>query len=52
MFYDKLEKSAVFLHKFLSGDQLDERTRIFLLQDPISDGGTWSMFCHSPMGEH
>ena len=45
MFYDKLEKAAVFLHRFLD-KKLDERTKIYLLDEPISDGGTWSMFCH------
>jgi bleomycin hydrolase len=44
MYYDKLEKSAVFLTRFLQ--EQDDRTRTFLLKEPISDGGTWTMFVH------
>jgi bleomycin hydrolase len=46
-FYDKLEKSAVFLKKMR--DTSDERTRHSLLDvdGPIlTDGGTWGMFVH------
>lgn len=44
MFYDKLEKAAVFLERFRRG--VDERTRCHLLDNPITDGGSWSMFVH------
>jgi bleomycin hydrolase len=48
MFYDKLERSTVFLHRMLqhntSKEALDDRTMHFLLDEPICDGGTFSMF--------
>lgn len=45
LFYDKLEKASVFLYRFLN-DDMDDRTKTFLLSQPIDDGGTWSMFHH------
>lgn len=45
MFYDKLDKAAVFLKRFAT-ETIDDRTRVHLLQEPISDGGTWSMFVY------
>lgn len=50
MFYDKLERSVVFLHRMLqhnaSNKKIDERTMYHLLEEPICDGGTFSMFTH------
>lgn len=43
MYYDKLERAAVFLHRIIN-DDLDDRTKYHLLDEPITDGGSWSMF--------
>ena len=46
MFYDKLERSNYFLETIL--DNLDEdinsRLMMFLLSNPMGDGGQWDMF--------
>ena len=43
MYYDKLERAVVFLHR-ITQTNLDDRTKYHLLEEPISDGGSWSMF--------
>ena len=44
MFFDKLEKCAVFLQRCL--DKNDERVLYHMLDEPLYDGGSWSMFVH------
>ena len=46
MFWDKLEKSNYFLENILVtlDEPLDGRIIMFLLTDPIQDGGQWDMF--------
>lgn len=46
MFYDKLEKSLLFLDQMwaLKNRPVDNRTVQYLLQHPMSDGGQFSMF--------
>ena len=46
MFFDKIEKSAVFLTRCLQKRNEDDRELYHLLQEPIADGGDWPMFCH------
>lgn len=49
MFYDKLEKAHAFLRWVRElGDDVadDDRRLLFLLDDPIHDGGTWHAFVH------
>lgn len=47
LFYDKLEKSNLFLENIL--DTLDEKTNgrmiTWLLTSPLGDGGQWDMIC-------
>ena len=43
MYYDKLERALVFMHR-ITQKTLDDRTKYHLLEEPISDGGSWSMF--------
>lgn len=45
MFWDKLEKSNYFLENILQtmDEPLDSRLIMFLLTDPIQDGGQWDM---------
>jgi len=46
MFYDKLEKSNYFLENILStlDEPFDSRIIMWLLSEPIQDGGQWDMF--------
>jgi bleomycin hydrolase len=46
MFWDKLEKANYFLESIIEtrDEPLDERTILFLLSDPLPDGGQWDMF--------
>jgi len=46
MFWDKLEKSNYFLESVIATlDQpIDGRLFMFLLKDPLQDGGQWDMF--------
>lgn len=46
MFWDKLEKSNYFLETILQTleEPVDGRLLMFLLQNPIQDGGQWDMF--------
>jgi len=46
MFYDKLEKSNYFLENILStlDDDYDSRIIMWLVNNPIQDGGQWDMF--------
>lgn len=46
MFWDKLEKSNYFLENILETLDLDiyDRTIMWLLTDPVQDGGQWDMF--------
>ena len=46
MFYDKLEKSNYFLENILStlDDSFDSRIIMWLVDNPIQDGGQWDMF--------
>ena len=49
MFFDKLEKAAVFMTRFSQQDIHEDhnsRLKTLLLDNPIDDGGTWSMFKH------
>lgn len=49
MFFDKLEKAGVFMKRFSQADiHQDDNVhlRTLLLDNPINDGGTWSMFEH------
>lgn len=45
IFYDRLEKARSFFTR-MSNDDLDERTRWHLLQEPFTDGGSWGMLMH------
>ncbi|VVC37640.1 Cysteine peptidase, cysteine active site,Peptidase C1B, bleomycin hydrolase [Cinara cedri] len=46
-FWDKIERSHFFLNAIvkcaLSGHTLDSRTMMCLLNNPVEDGGNWSM---------
>lgn len=46
MFWDKLEKSNYFLESILATleEPINGRLLMFLLQNPIQDGGQWDMF--------
>ena len=46
MFWDKLEKANYFLESILKtlDEPVDGRLIMFLLQNPIQDGGQWDMF--------
>ena len=46
MFYDKLEKSNYFLENILStlDESFDSRIIMWLVDNPIQDGGQWDMF--------
>lgn len=46
MFWDKLEKSNYFLQNILDNLEEDKysRTLMWLLQNPVQDGGQWDMF--------
>ena len=46
MFYDKLEKSNYFLESVISTAELkfDDRLVMWILDNPIQDGGQWDMF--------
>jgi bleomycin hydrolase len=46
MFWDKLEKSNYFLESVIAtlDEPTDGRLFMFLLKDPIQDGGQWDMF--------
>ena len=46
MFWDKLEKSNYFLENIIETIEEDTYSRVFmwLLQDPLGDGGQWDMF--------
>ena len=46
MFYDKLEKSNYFLESIISTTDLkfDDRLIMWILDNPIQDGGQWDMF--------
>ena len=46
IFWDKLEKSNYFLENILNtlDEDLESRIIMFLLTDPIQDGGQWDMF--------
>lgn len=46
MFWDKLEKSNYFLENILETieEKIDSRLVMWLLQNPIQDGGQWDMF--------
>jgi bleomycin hydrolase len=46
MFWDKLEKSNYFLESILNtfDEPVNGRLIMFLLQNPIQDGGQWDMF--------
>ena len=43
MFYDKYERAKLFLKNIDNDEPLDSRLNMFLLKDPISDGGQWDM---------
>lgn len=46
-FYDKLERSNYLLRKYVEisklGEEIDGRLFMFLLHNPLDDGGQWSM---------
>lgn len=42
VFFDKLNKAEAFLHTF--ADAKDERVRWHIVNEGVSDGGTWGMF--------
>ncbi|MCL5275294.1 MAG: C1 family peptidase [Chloroflexi bacterium] len=46
MFWDKLEKANYFLESILKtlDETVDSRLIMFLMQNPIQDGGQWDMF--------
>ena len=46
MFWDKLEKSNFFLENIISTrkESIDSRVVMWLLSNPIEDGGQWDMF--------
>ena len=46
MFWDKLEKSNYFLESVITtlDEPIDGRLFMFLLKDPLQDGGQWDMF--------
>ena len=46
MFFDKLEKANYFLENILEtlDEELDSRLVMWLLSDPLQDGGQWDMF--------
>jgi bleomycin hydrolase len=46
MFWDKLEKANFFLENIIEtrAEPLDSRRLMWLLSDPLSDGGQWDMF--------
>ncbi len=46
MFWDKLEKSNYFLENIIRtrDESVDSRLIMFLMTDPIQDGGQWDMF--------
>jgi len=48
MFWDKLEKANYFLESILRTleEPVDGRLIMFLLQNPIQDGGQWDMFAN------
>ena len=46
MFWDKLEKSNYFMESVIAtlDEPIDGRLFMFLLKDPLQDGGQWDMF--------
>jgi bleomycin hydrolase len=46
MFFDKLEKSNYFLENILNTfeEKFDSRLMMYLLNNPVQDGGQWDMF--------
>ena len=46
LFWDKLERSNYFLENIIrtAKELVDSRTVMWLLKDPIEDGGQWNMF--------
>lgn len=46
MFWDKLEKSNYFLENIIKTRKEDKQSRLlmWLLRDPVQDGGQWDMF--------
>jgi bleomycin hydrolase len=46
MFWDKLERANYFLEAVIetAGDDVDDRTVAFLLEELANDGGQWNMF--------
>lgn len=46
MFFDKLEKSNLFLENIINtaDESYDSRNVMFLLEGPLGDGGQWHMF--------
>jgi bleomycin hydrolase len=44
MFWDKYERARVFLKNIDNKEKIDSRLNMFLLKDPLSDGGQWDMF--------
>lgn len=48
MFWDKLEKSNYFLESIIDtiDEAIDSRIVMWILDNPIQDGGQWDMFCN------
>ena len=48
MFWDKLEKSNYFLESIIDtlDKEIDSRIVMWILDNPIQDGGQWDMFCN------
>lgn len=48
MFYDKLEKSNYFLERIIDtlDEAVDSRVVMWILGNPIQDGGQWDMLCN------
>ncbi len=46
MFWDKLERANFFLENIIktAGQEIGDREVMFLLSDPLGDGGQWNMF--------
>ena len=46
MFCDKLEKANYFLENIITtlNDPVDSRIMMWLLSEPVNDGGQWDMF--------
>lgn len=47
-FYDKLEKSNIFLHNIIKTSECPDNSRIFdlFMHEPVSDGGQWNMLAN------